>query len=242
MKKINLEICAFSIDAILIAEKGGANRIELCSNPLEGGTTPHYGLIKLACEKSSIPIYPIIRPRGGDFCYMEAELELMKQDIIACKTLGCKGIAIGLLSRNNQVDYPRLKEMVDLAQPMGVTFIRAFDLTPQPGEALELIIEAGCERVLTSGKTKNAVESIPLLRKLVKQAGDRISIMPGSGVRADNLAKLIKETEAWEFHTSARLFLPNNNKAVDELGFGQPVSCKPEEIIRMRQIADQKSV
>lgn len=239
LKKINLEICAFSIDAVNIAQNSGADRIELCSNPMEGGTTPHYGLIKSAVNMASIPVYPIIRPRGGDFCYNNNELELIKSDIIACKQLGCKGIAIGILTKNNMVDFVKLKEIVDLAYPLGVTFIRAFDITPQPEEALELIIKAGCERILTSAQAINAEDAIPLLQKLIKQADNRISIMPGSGVRAENLEKLIKESGAWEFHTSARIFLPNNNKAVDNLGFGQPVSCSPEQIKQMRVIANQ---
>lgn len=236
---INLEICAFSIDAVHLATKNGANRIELCSNPLEGGTTPHYGLVKLACQITSIPVYPIVRPRGGGFCYLEDEYTAMKEDIKTFKQLGCKGIAIGLLKKNNQIDLTRLKEVIELAAPMGVTFIRAFDVTPNPEEALEIIIEAGCERVLTSGQASKAIEAIALLKKLVLQAGNRISIMPGSGVRANNLDKLIRETKAWEYHSSARIFLPNNNKAIDTLGFGQPVSCKPEEIRKMRQLADQ---
>lgn len=239
MKKINLEICAFSIDSVIIAQNCGADRIELCSNPMEGGTTPHYGLIKSAVNVASIPVYPIIRPRGGDFCYNNNELELIKDDIITCKMLGCKGIAIGVLTKKNQVDFLRLKELVNIASPMGVTFIRAFDITPQPEEALELIIEAGCERVLTSGQEKNAENAIPLLHKLIKQADNRISIMPGSGVRAENLERLIKESGAWEYHSSARIFLPNNNKAVDNFGFGQPVSCSPEQIKQMRMIANQ---
>lgn len=238
MKKINLEICTFSIDAVQIAEKGGADRIELCSNPLEGGTTPHYGLIKVACEKSNIPVFPIIRPRGGDFCYSKEEYNLVKTDVLICKQLGCKGIATGLLKKNNQVDFFRLKEIVEMAFPMQVTFIRAFDLSPNPEEALEIIIEAGCKRILTSGQAKIATLAIPLLKKLVKQAGDRISIMPGSGVTAENIANLIQETEAWEFHSSARIFIPNNNKTVDELGFGQPISCMLEQIIKMRNTAD----
>ena len=160
--QINLEICAFSIDAVLIASKNGANRIELCSNPLEGGTTPHYGLVKLACQKATIPIYPIIRPRGGNFCYLDDEYATMKEDIIAFKKLGCHGVAIGLLMKNNEVDRLRLQEVVELAAPMGVTFIRAFDVTPNPEEALELIVEAGCERILTSGQATNAIEALPL--------------------------------------------------------------------------------
>ena len=241
MQKINIEICAFSIDAAKIAEKAGADRIELCSNPMEGGTTPHFGLIKAVCEKVKIPVYPIIRPRGGDFCYLDDELELIKNDILICKELGCKGIAIGILTKTNKVDLVRLKQIVELAHPMRVTFIRAFDVTPDPFEALEQIIEAGCERILTSGQAPYAADATTLIKKLVEQAGDRISIMPGSGVRAENLKQLIKATGAWEFHSSARIFIPNQNSAVDNLGFGQPVSCKPQQIRKMREIADIES-
>ncbi len=240
MDNITIEICAFSIDAAIKAQIGGANRIELCSNPVEGGTTPNYGFIKQAREKLTIPIFPIIRPRGGDFCYSADEFEIIKNDVIMSKQLGCSGIAFGILTPDNKIDLIRLKEIVKLAQPMEVTFIRAFDLTANPLEAIELLIEAGCKRVLTSGLAKNAIDATDLLKILVSKANGRISIMAGSGVNSDNLKILSNETGIREFHASARKYLPNRDELTDEWGFGQNISSNLDEIIKIRQIANEQ--
>ncbi|HVI45696.1 MAG TPA: copper homeostasis protein CutC [Chitinophaga sp.] len=201
-----LEICAASVASCIAAEKGGANRIELCDNLLEGGTTPSYATIAVAREKVKIDIYPIIRPRGGDFLYSDLEFEVMKRDIQMCKQLGCNGVVIGILTPDGRVDKKRCKELVDLAWPLGVTFHRAFDMTDNPFEALEDIISIGCERILTSGARNTAVEGAELLKDLVIRANDRIAIMAGSGVRANNIATLIKTTDVREFHTSAKAY------------------------------------
>ena len=137
LKKMQLEICAFSLDAAINAAKSGADRIELCCGASEGGTTPNYALIKKVCELVSIPVFPIIRPRGGDFLYNEDEFEMMKQDIILCKNLGCSGVTFSILLADNRVDYEKTSKLVELAYPMEVTFIRGFDITPDPFEALE---------------------------------------------------------------------------------------------------------
>lgn len=238
MRKISLEICVFSIDAALKADKAGADRIELCSNPMEGGTTPHHGLIKAACEKTSLDVFPIIRPRGGDFTYSQNEFEMMKEDIIFCKEAGCQGIATGILLSDNSVDTERTKEIVQLAAPMDVTFIRAFDLTPDPEKALQDIIDSGCKRILTSGQANKAEEALPLLNKLNTLARHRISIMPGSGVRASNIKKIINHTGVNEIHSSARVFTENRSSKVDDLGFGQPVTCDEDQIAEMRRVSD----
>ena len=230
-----LEICVFSLDAALKAERNGADRLELCSNPIEGGTTPHHALVTAACRKCSIPVYPIIRPRGGGFCYSEDEFEMMKEDILFCKDAGCKGIATGILLPDNRVDINRMKQVVELAYPMGVTFIRAFDLTPDPFEALEDVIETGCKRILTSGQKDKASDALSLINQLVKKAASRISIMPGSGVRADNIGQIIDTTDATEIHSTARVFLLNDSKMTDELGFGQAVTCDENQIREMRK-------
>lgn len=205
--KITLEICAASVASCLAAQEGGAQRIELCDNLLEGGTTPSYATIALAREKVKLALYPIIRPRGGDFLYDELEFEVMKRDIAMCKQLGCDGVVIGVLTADGKVDKERCKMLADLAWPLGVTFHRAFDMTADPLQAMEDIIETGCERILTSGQRNTAVEGIPLLKTLVERADGRIAIMAGSGVRSGNIATLIKETGATEYHTTARAYV-----------------------------------
>jgi copper homeostasis protein len=200
-----LEICTFTYASTLAAARAGADRIELCDNPLEGGTTPSAGMIAQVREAISIQLYPIIRPRGGDFLYSEAEFALMRRDVLLCKQLGCDGVVIGLLHADGTVDRERTTELVQLAWPMGVTFHRAFDRSHDPFAALEAIIEAGCERILTSGQVPNAHHAMPLLAELVERAMGRISIMPGSGVRFDNAREILQQTGATEIHSSARI-------------------------------------
>jgi copper homeostasis protein len=217
-----LEVCAFSFQSCLIAEKTGAARVELCDNPLEGGTTPAYGVIKQAREKISIDLYPIIRPRGGNFLYDEDEMVIIRQDILLCKQLGCDGISTGVQKQNGEIDTDRLRQIVEWAYPMGVTCHRVFDRTPDPFKALEDIIACGCERILTSGQKSTAPEGMELLAKLVQQADGRIIIMPGAGVRSSNIGDLIKGTGATEFHTSARITAPDtvtfHNPAFADVG------------------------
>ena len=206
---MKLEICAFNLQSCLIAEKAGAARAELCDNPLEGGTTPSYGTIKATREKISIQLYPIIRPRSGNYLYDEYEFDIIKYDIRVCRELGCDGISVGIQTIDGKIDTERLKKIVEWAGPMGVTCNRVFDNTPDPFSALEDIIDCGCERVLTSGQKSAAPNATELLAKLVQQAGDRIIIMPGAGVKSSNIKKLIEATGAREFHASARVMIPN---------------------------------
>ena len=201
-----LEIIGFNIESCQVAQAAGANRIELCANAAEGGTTPSYGFIKAARQILSVELYVMIRPRGGDFLYNEAEFQIMKTDVALCKALGCDGIVTGLLSADGSVDTARCRQLVELAYPMGVTFHRAFDRVSHPFKALEDIIATGCERILTSGQKPTAIEGAELIKKLIEQADERIIIMPGSGVRADNIAAIASQTNAVEFHTSARKF------------------------------------
>ncbi len=204
-----LEICCFNYNSCLVAAKAGAHRIELCADPGDGGTTPAFGTIKLVKEKTNLQVYPIIRPRGGDFLYNDDEYLMMRTDILLCRELGCEGVVIGLLNRDGTVDKERCKRLAQLAYPMGVTFHRAFDRALNPFEALEDIIETGCERILSSGQHPTAMEGKVLLNELVRQSNDRISIMPGSGVRSSNIITLAKETGATEFHSSARITVPS---------------------------------
>lgn len=217
-----LEVCAFSFQSCLIAQKAGAARVELCDNPLEGGTTPSYGLIKQTRDKVSIDLYPIIRPRAGNFFYDDDEWVMIKNDILLCKQLNCDGISTGVQKQNGEIDTDRLKQMVEWAYPMGVTCHRVFDRTPDAFKALEDIIDCGCERILTSGQKCTAPEGAALLAQLVQQANGRIIIMPGAGVRSANIEQLMHETGATEFHTSARIAAPDqvtyHNPAVSDVG------------------------
>jgi copper homeostasis protein len=184
------------------------DRLELCENPQEGGTTPSYGTFKIVKEKISIPVFPIIRVRGGDFLYSDDEFAVMKKDVELCKQLGFEGVVIGLLHADGSVDAERTKELAELAYPMEVTFHRAFDRAADPLAAMETIITCGCHRILTSGQVPNAGDGKELIKQLIEQADDRIIIMPGSGVRSSNIKEIADYTGAVELHSSARKIMP----------------------------------
>ncbi len=209
LEKAILEVCAFNIQSCIIAERAGAARVELCDNPIEGGTTPSYGTVKQVRKKISIALYPILRPRSGNYFYNEDEYEIIKKDIAVFKEIECSGISVGISTIDAEIDTERLKQIVEWAYPMGVTCNRAFDCTPDPFKALEEIIDCGCERVLTSGQKSAAPYAGEVLAKLVQHAGNRIVIMPGAGVKSSNIAQLKKECGAREFHSSARMIAPN---------------------------------
>lgn len=204
-----LEIAVFNFSSALLAEKAGANRIELCENAAEGGTTPSYGTLKQVKQTIQIPVFPIIRPRGGDFLFNDDEFEVMKYDVRLCKELGFEGLVTGLLNADGTVDTVRTKILVDIAYPMEVTFHRAFDRAVNPLQALEDVISTGCKRILTSGQVPNAFDNKELIKQLVQQADDRIIIMPGSGVRSNNIAALAEYTGVTELHSSARSSQPS---------------------------------
>lgn len=199
-----LEVIAFDLISCAVAESAGANRIELCANPPEGGTTPSLGMMKLARQITPLPLFPIIRPRGGDFLYSADEFACMQADIRMAKQVGCEGVVIGMLNSDGTIDRERTARLVELAYPMEVTFHRAFDRTRDPLEALDDVIKTGCTRVLTSGQHPTALEGSKIIRKLNDAADDQIIIMPGSGVRSSNLESLYEQTGATEFHSSAR--------------------------------------
>jgi copper homeostasis protein len=233
-----LEICAFNLPAALAAQGAGADRIELCVGPEEGGVTPSAGLIRMAREKLRIPVYPIIRPREGDFLYSADEFTIMLRDVEFCRGLGCDGVVIGMLLADGSVDRERCARLVEAAYPMGVTFHRAFDRAADPFVALETIIGIGCERILTSGQRPVAVEGMELLHELVREADERIVIMPGSGVRASNVAELAAKTGAVEFHTTARVRAASrmefvNGAMQEDLSMAMP---SEEEIRRIKEI------
>jgi copper homeostasis protein len=233
-----LEICCFNYESCLIAERAGAQRVELCTDPADGGTTPAFGTIKQVKEKTSIPVYPIIRPRGGDFFYNDDEFTMMKSDVLLCRELGCDGVVIGLLNLDGSIDKERSKRLVQLAYPMGVTFHRAFDRAIHPFEALEDVIETGCERILTSGQLPTAMEGIQMLNELVRQANDRIIIMPGSGIRASNIETIAKQTGVEEFHSSARISLPSSMEFVNNnmKEYLTSILADEKEIVAMKQV------
>jgi copper homeostasis protein len=200
-----LEICAYNIQSCIIAEKAGASRIELCADPTAGGTTPSYGTIDYALDKISIPIFPMIRPRGGNFVYDANELTIMKKDILTVREMGCPGIATGVLLNDGNIDTETMKRIVDWAHPMSVTCHKAFDRTPDALKALEDIISTGCARILTSGLKDTAINGATTIAQLVTLAANRIIIMPGGGVRSTKIAQLIIEIKATEYHSSGLL-------------------------------------
>ena len=200
-----IEICANSVQSCVEAEAGGAQRVELCAGIPEGGTTPSYGEILMAQKLTfRIDINVIIRPRGGDFLYTPAEVESMLLDIEMAKQLKVHGVVFGCLTKQGDIDVPLMRRLIDAAKPLSVTCHRAFDVCRDPFTALGQLIDMGCDRILTSGQQPDAVRGIPLIKELVERSGDRIIIMPGCGVREDNIAHIEAETGAKEFHTSAR--------------------------------------
>ena len=198
------EICANSVSSCIAAQEGGADRVELCAGIPEGGTTPSYGMIRNARESISIALNVIIRPRGGDFLYSESEIKEMVYDIQVAKELGADGLVFGCLSPDGNVDMKAMKTLMDAAGDTPVTFHRAFDHTIDPFKALEDIISLGCVRILTSGCKPTALEGTELLAQLVERAGERLIIMPGCGVRENNIAEIARLSGAREFHFSAR--------------------------------------
>ena len=199
-----LEVCAGSVQSVIAARDGGATRVELCSALEIGGITPSAGLMREARKVNDIALHVLIRPRGGDFLYDEQEAECMVQDIITAKECGADGVVIGALTADGEIDIPLCSRLATAAQGMNITFHRAFDMCRDPYKALEEIIALGCNRILTSGQAATAEAGIETIKKLVTLANDRISIMPGCGVNANNAAKILDTTGACEIHASAR--------------------------------------
>ena len=200
---ILIEACVDSVESSVAAERGGAARVELCDNLLEGGTTPSAGMIEVVRDRLSIPIYVMIRPRGGDFCYSEMEHEVMLRDVALAHRLGVDGIAIGALEVSGAVDARRMSAMIEAARPMSVTFHRAFDVTRDQTDALETLIKIGVDRVLTSGAKRTAFEGIDTIANLVRQAANRITVIAGAGINEENVKRIVAETGVREIHLSA---------------------------------------
>lgn len=199
-----VEICVDSVESATIAEAAGAGRIELCSALSEGGLTPSAGLIESVRQNTGIKVHVLIRPRGGDFLYSDNDFSVMRRDIDIAGEYGANGIVTGILNRDGTVDMERTALLTEYASPMSVTFHRAFDLCRDPKKALEDIISAGAELILTSGQARTAIEGAGLIRTLVKEAGNRIRIMPGGGIDEYNIALLAGTSGAKEYHLSGR--------------------------------------
>jgi copper homeostasis protein len=203
-----LEITVESLDSALAAERGGADRVELCAELAVGGVTPNVAAMRNVHDELEIPIFPIIRPRAGDFVYSDKEFASMKRDIANARDLGMDGVVLGILRADRSVDVERTRELVEWARPLEVTFHRAFDEVADPFHALENIVETGAARILSSGQAANAIEGAPTLRKLVEAARGRIIIMPGVGLCAGNIARVAADTGAQEFHSGLSKILP----------------------------------
>lgn len=205
MENYQFEICANSVESCIATQEGGANRVELCAGIPEGGTTPSYGDIIIAREVlTTTKLHVIIRPRGGDFLYSPIEQRIMLKDIDNARRLGADGVVFGCLTAEGDIDIPLMKQLMEAAQDMSVTFHRAFDVCRNPQKALEDIIGLGCDRILTSGGQPTAEQGIPLLKELQQQAAGRITLLAGCGVNETNIARIAKETGIREFHFSAR--------------------------------------
>ena len=237
--KFGLEICVDSVDSALVAQSAGANRVELCANLIEGGTTPGCGTILAVRNNLSIGLNVIIRPRGGDFLYSDVEYDIMRRDIDICGECGADGIVIGILRSGGAIDVERTAHLIEFARPMNVTFHRAYDMCSDPVQGLEDVISTGAERLLTSGQKNSARDGEELIGKLVSLAGDRITVMPGGGINISNIAIIANATKAREYHLTGRKVIES-----DMIFRRQGVSMGgiPEVSEFTRKIADEDTI
>jgi copper homeostasis protein len=211
-----VEICADSVESALAAQRGGAHRIELCSNLLEGGVTPSAGLISTVRKQLAIDLSVMIRPRGGDFCYSPDEFETMKQDVRTAKQLGADGVVLGILRVNGHVDVDRTRRLIDLARPLKVTFHRAFDMSCDLDGSLEEVIRTAADRLLTSGGKQKVEDGIGTVRRLQQRARNHIAMMVVGGINESNIHRILAETGVTEIHASARTTMPSAMKHRNE--------------------------
>jgi copper homeostasis protein len=236
-QNVLVEVCVDTLASAIAAQSGGASRIELCSALSEGGLTPSSGTISQALKLLSLRIFVMIRPRAGNFVYSANDFDIMLKDIVIARESGANGIVSGILNPDDTVDVDHTRLLVEAASPLPVTFHRAFDLTPDPYKALEEIITCGCKRILTSGQQATAIEGQELISKLIRQAGDRVIIMPGSGLNEQNVDALIRTIGAKEIHLSGRkkITTDHNNikKGPNEASFIQMHETDPLLIHRV---------
>jgi copper homeostasis protein len=240
MKIFRLEICCYNSDSVFIAADAGADRVELCAGPAEGGTTPSFGCVWESL-KAGIPVYAMVRPREGDFLYNDREFSEMKNDILALKDAGVAGIVCGVLKSDGSIDIERMHEVVELCGNMDLTFHRAFDMCKDPFKAIDDLKSCGIKRVLTSGLKKTAMEGIELLKKLNEFSGDDFTILAGGGVRSGNIRQLAEHGLS-EFHSSAGVKIISGMKFRNEMiSMGKvPAhefsysSCDQNEILQMK--------
>ena len=207
--KILLEISVESVEAAAAAERGGAQRIELCADLSVGGLTPDVALLRAVRQQIQIPIFVMIRPRPGDSVYSSSELAQMKKSVAAARSAGADGLVLGILKPDRTVDIDRTRELVELAQPLPVTFHRAFDESPDLSQALEDVVRTGAPRILTSGGASTAPEGATNIAILVEAAAERITIVPGAGIHAGNILQIAAATQAREFHSGLSSVLPH---------------------------------
>jgi copper homeostasis protein len=233
--KYKLEICVDNVESAIEAQNAGADRIELCNNLMEGGTTPGFGTISSARSNLTIGLHVIIRPRGGDFLYCGLDYDIMRRDIEACGECGADGVVLGILLPDGTIDIDRTAKLTELARPMSVTFHRAYDMCIDPFKGLEDVIATGADRLLTSGQKNRAEEGVGLIIQLIKQAGKRIIIMPGSGINSYNITHIALKTGAKEFHLTGRKVI-----ASDMIYMAQNISlgANPDIPEYSRKVAD----
>jgi len=242
-----VEVVVYNLESALKAQEGGADRIELCDNPGDGGTTPSAGIIEIVRQNLSIDVYVMVRPRGGDFHYSNYEFHSMKRDLSLCQKLSVDGVVFGILNADGTIDKKRCQELIARARPLKVTCHRAFDMTRDPIEALEDCIEAGFDRILTSGQELQAIKGVSVIGDLVKKAAGRIRIMAGSGVNEETVGEIVQKTGVGEVHFSAMTSRPSameyHNERIAGMGNQEGSEYKirtvdPQRVKETRAIAE----
>ncbi|MCD9014769.1 copper homeostasis protein CutC [Fulvivirgaceae bacterium QH1ED-6-2] len=248
MTYMKIEIVAYNIDSALKAQEGGADRIELCDSPGDGGTTPSHGTIEVIRQHLNIDVFVMIRPRGGDFHYNSYEYHAMKRDIFQCQKLSVDGVVFGILNPDGTIDKKRCRELIEKARPLKVTCHRAFDMTRDPFEALEDCIEVGFDRILTSGQQPKALQGADLIGELIKRAAGRIAIMPGSGVNEETVQDIVRKSGAREIHSAAVAYTASameyKNLAIAGMGSEEGSEFKlrtvdPQIVRNLRTLAEK---